>query len=537
MDISGCSFSELSYSTLFNTYISNFDKLKAFYPFNPLSSVDMEKRASSLESSVYKTNYISALAKYHEALGIEDSQRDQLDKLSKKNALVIVTGQQLGVYGGPLFTVFKTMTAILLARKYEEELGRPVIPVFWLADEDHDFEEIAWTGIVGRNDFSKISLNQQGKEIPVSEELVTDQIEEFKSKVKEELFDTDFSEALLAQLNTHYKTGNTHAQAFAGLINSWFAGEGLLIAGSNFEPIKKLIAPEFITSISQSDSIFESLESKSTELEKDYHRQVMNGDSNLFYLSEDAGRIKIHHSNGRWSAGELDWTEQELLQLIESNPERFSPNVFLRPIIQDKLLPTLGYVAGPGELAYYGQMKELYEEFDLEMPPIIPRFTGTIIESGITRILDKLPFEFPDYGKRIEDLESEFVEQSESADIEKVFSIWKDKLDAAAEDPLKVINEIDPTLDGTVGKTVAGFSNELDKLKGRVYRSIKKQEEIQINRIEKIKVNLFPDGGLQERSVSPVYFMNKYGLDIWNQLISEIEKEGLDLTKHHLIEL
>ena len=177
------------------------------------------------------------------------------------------------------------------------------------------------------------------------------------------------------------------------------------------------------------------------------------------------------------------------------------------------------------------------KEFDLEMPPIIPRFTGTIIESGITRILDKLPFEFPDYGKRIEDLESEFVEQSESADIEKVFSIWKDKLDAAAEDPLKVINEIDPTLDGTVGKTVAGFSNELDKLKGRVYRSIKKQEEIQINRIEKIKVNLFPDGGLQERSVSPVYFMNKYGLDIWNQLISEIEKEGLDLTKHHLIEL
>jgi len=497
----------------------------------------MENRARTLHSSVYKTEYISALEEYHKALGIKNSQQDQLNKLSKEDALVVVTGQQLGVYGGPLFTVFKTMTAILLARKYEEKLGRPVVPVFWLADEDHDFEEIAWTGIIGRKDFNKISLNQEGKGLPVSEEIVTDQIEEFKAKVKNELFDTDFSDSLLAQLNAHYKSGNTHAQAFAGLINSWFAEEGLLIAGSNFEPIKKLIGPEFSKSISQADSIHGSLERKSAELEKEYHRQVMNGDSNLFYLSEEEGRIKIHHDKGTWSAGDLDWTKDGLLQKIESNPERFSPNVFLRPIIQDKLLPTLGYVAGPGELAYYGQMKELYEEFDLEMPPIIPRFTGTIIESGINRILEKLPFEFPDYGKRIEDLESEFVEQSESADIEEVFSTWKGKLDSAAEGPLKVINEIDSTLDGTVGKTVAGFSNELDKLKGRVYRSIKKQEEIQINRIEKIKVNLFPDGGLQERSVSPIYFMNKYGLDIWNQLISEIEKEGLDLTKHHLIEL
>jgi bacillithiol biosynthesis cysteine-adding enzyme BshC len=373
--------------------------------------------------------------------------------------------------------------------------------------------------------------------LPVSEEVVNEQIEEFREAVKEELFDTDFSEGLINQLNEHYKSGKSHAEAFAGLINAWFAEEGLLIAGSNFEAAKKLLADEFSSSITHSKSIYDSIERKSSELEQDYHRQVMNGDSNLFYLSEEEGRVKIHSSGNSWIAGLKSWSEKELVHEIESHPEKFSPNVFLRPVIQDKLLPTLGYVAGPGELAYYGQMKDLYKEFDLEMPPIIPRFTATIIESGIARILEKLPFEFSDYGKRIEDLESEFVEQSESADIEKVFANWKEKLDEVAEDPLKVINEIDPTLDGTVGKTVAGFSNELDKLKGRVYRSIKKQEEIQINRIEKIKVNLFPDGGLQERSVSPIYFMNKYGLDIWSQLISEIEQQGLDLTKHHLIEL
>lgn len=536
MEISGCSFSELSYSELFTTYLTNFDKLKSFYAYNPLDATEVAQRAKSRTGAKHKKNYLSALSEYHHELGIADSQKEQLDKLALEDSLAVVTGQQLGVFGGPMFTVYKTITAILLARKYEKELGRPVVPVFWLADEDHDFDEIAWTGITGRNDFHKIKLEQDGDEIPVADELITEQITSFKAKVKEELFETDFSEALWEQLDRNYKQGNTHVQAFAGLINEWFSGEGLLIAGSNFSPIKQLLSTEFSYSIDNAGNVFEAIETKSSELEQEFHRQVMNGDSNLFYLTSQ-GRIKIHRNGSDWTAGETTWTKSELLDEIANNPERFSPNVFMRPVIQDKLLPTLGYVAGPGELAYYGQMKDLYNEFDLEMPPIFPRFCGTLIESAISRIVEKLPFRFCEYGKRIEDLESEFIEQTDTQDVEKVFAAWKDKLDAAAEEPLKIINEIDPTLDGTVGKTVAGFSNELDKLKGRVYRSIKKQEEIQIKRIEKIKVNLFPDGGLQERAVSPVYFMNKYGLDIWKNLLLEIENEGLDLTKHHLIEL
>ncbi len=536
MDISGCSFSELSYSELFTTYLTDFDKLKSFYAYNPLDAKDVFRRSRSLSGATHKDDYISALHEYHQELGIAESQKEQRDKLALDDSLVVVTGQQLGVFGGPMFTIYKTITAILLARKYEKELGRPVVPVFWLADEDHDFNEIAWTGITGRNDFYKIQLEQEGNEIPVSEELITEQITSFKNKVKEELFDTDFSEALWEQLNRHYTKGNTHAQAFAGLINEWFSREGLLIAGSNFGSIKKLLSDEFRQSIDEAQGIFEAIETKSSELEQYYHRQVMNGDTNLFYLTSK-GRIKIHRNGKDWTAGDTQWTKAELLDEITDSPDRFSPNVFMRPVIQDKLLPTLGYVAGPGELAYYGQMRSFYDEFDLEMPPIFPRFCGTLIESAITRIVEKLPFKFCEYGKRIEDLESEFIEQTDTVDIERIFAEWKNKLNEAAEDPLKVINEIDPTLDGTVGKTVAGFSNDLDKLKGRVYRSIKKQEEIQINRIEKIKVNLFPDGGLQERAVSPVYFMNKYGLDIWEKLLLEVGNMGLDLTKHHLIEL
>lgn len=536
MDISGCSFRELSYSKLFNTYLAKFDQLKSFYPYNPLNEDDIKKRANKLKSVAYKDAYISALEEYHEVLGISESQKKQRDKLRDKNALTIVTGQQLGVFGGPLFTVYKAMTAIILAKSYEKKLNRPVIPVFWLADEDHDFEEIAWTGIIGRDDFHKIKLSQDGNDIPVSEEKITKAIDSFKEEAKEYLYETDFSENLWEQLNAHYTQGQTYAQAFAGIISEWFGAGELLVAGSNFKPIKDLLKAELKHSISNASQLYEAIEQISQELEEDFHRQVMNGDSNLFYLDKN-GRNKIHKAGDKWTANKHSWSEDELLNEIHVKPEKFSPNVFLRPVIQDKLLPTLGYVAGPGEIAYYGQMKDFYKEFELEMPPIFPRYCGTIIESGISRVIEKLPFKICEYSKRIEDLESEFVEKADTTDLEKVFGEWKQKLEEVAEEPRKIINEIDPTLDGTVGKTVAGFSNDLDKLKGRVYRSIKKQEEIQLNRIEKIKINLFPDAGLQERAVSPIYFMNKYGVDIWKDLLEEIDKNGLDLSRHHLIEL
>ncbi len=537
MDISDCSFSELSYSKLFTTYINDFEKLRSFYSYNPLSKQEVQQKAERVSGFVDREKLIDVLKDFHSKLGISAAQTDQVKKLSQNNALAVVTGQQLGMYGGPVFTIYKTLTAIALARKYEQELNIPVVPVFWMADEDHDFEEIAWSGILGRQDYIKVKLNQEGTNKPVAFEKLDGSLETFREAIKSEMFETDFSEKLWDLIDSHYQSGKSHGEAFAGFINELFAEEGLLIAGSNHKGLKNLVSDDLAKSISSADEVFEAIETKSAELESLFHRQVMNGDSNLFYLNEGSERIKIHRNGGQWIANDQKWTTEELVSQIQDNPERFSPNVFLRPIIQDRLFPTLGYVAGPGELAYYGQMRSLYELFDLEIPLIIPRYTATIIESGIDRILEKLPFKVCEYAKRIEDLESAYVEQTDNVDIEEVFSEWKNDLEKAAEKPLKVIDEIDPTLDGTVGKTVAGFENELNKLKGKVYRSIKQQEETQLKRIEKIKINLFPDGGLQERAVSPVYFMNKYGTDIWHKMLKEMTEQGVDLSKHHLIML
>ncbi len=531
-----CSFQQLPFSKLFNTYVSDYSKLSGFYTANPFNRNEVRVKAEAITTPKVKSEFIEALKEYHKYLDISESQKNQLDKFSKEDSIVIVTGQQLGVYGGPLFTVYKTITTILLARKWEKELNKQVVPVFWLADEDHDFEEIASIGIPDYDAFKSISLRQEGNGHPVSDQEIKSTINEFFEEVKKELPETDFSEALFSELKTFYKEGKTHVQAFAQLMNSWFAEEGLLIVGSNFTPIKRIVANVFATSIQKADEINSALESKSLEIESEFHRQVIVGGSNLFYIDSVHGRLKLDKSNDDWRVGDLTISDEKLVSMIEANPQRFSPNVFLRPIIQDVLLPTLGYVAGPGELSYYGQMKQLYPVFGLEMPVIFPRLSATLIESGIERIMEKLPFEMCSYNQRIEDLEAAYVDQTNSKDIEGVFSAWKDSINKLSEKPNQFIKEIDPTLEGTAGKVVAGFENEIDKLKGKVYRSIKQQEHTQLSRIAKIKSQLFPNG-LQERSVSPVYFMNKYGVNIWIKLLKDFEEEELDLNIHHIITL
>ena len=536
MDKSDCSFQQLPFSNLFNNYIHRFEKVADFYRYNPFDSADLKKRISELPEYNNRAEVISALAAYHNHLGIAEQQQAALQKLADPQALVFVTGQQLGMYGGPLFTMYKTFTAIVLAKKWEKELNKPVIPVFWLADEDHDFDEIASVGIPLADHFESIRIEQEGEGKPVSEEQLPASITEFSKRVFANLPETDFTDDLRYELEAIYTPGSFHVQSFAKLMNRWFAKHGVLIVGSQTKAIKKLCVEQLVAAVEQAAAIEQALESQSALLAKNFHAQVNVGHSNLFYLDENQRRIKIDIQENEWISGEKTWTKSALINHIKNHPEQFSPNVFLRPVLQDILLPTVGYVAGPGELAYFGQMKSFYQQFGLHMPVIVPRLSLTLIESGIERIMDKLPFQMCTYNQRIEDLEKAYIDQSDSHDVDEVFNSWVKSVQETSGSVLELIKDIDPTLEGSVGKVISGIENEANKLKGRVFRSLKQQEGTQLNRIARIKAQLFPDG-LQERSVSPVYFENKYGSGLWEAIISQFEGDRLDLSKHHILPL
>ena len=536
MKISSIDFNKLPFTKLFQDYTSGKDDILNFYETNPFDEKSVNERIDNFSFSGSRKSTAKVLKTYNQQFDAPASVLKSVEKLADKNSLAVVTGQQLTLFGGPVFTIYKTITAINYARQIENKFGIPVVPVFWMADEDHDFDEVSEIHIPGNKETGSYTLQAEGQMgNPSGFIRFDDKINNLWSEIKSELLETDFSRELWAIIEEYYKPGSDFGTAFGKLMLRLFSEHGLILAGSNFKPVKKLLYKPIQSAVKNASEHFDTLTKTSNKLEAaGYHSQVYLNESNLFWLDDDNNRIKIQYQNDFWSAGDeqQSWATDKLIQDIENTPERFSPNVFLRPIMQDHLLPTLSYIAGPGEVAYYAQMKDFYHQFNKKMPIIKPRTSVTIIESGIDRILKKLPFEVEDYSKRIEDLESEYVAAADTPDIEKIFSDWKHKTEKVLEERKVYIGEIDPTLTNSAEKAQAVFSSELDKLKGKVYRSVKEQENVQINRIKKIQNNLFPNGTLQEREVAFIYFMNKYGMDIWDKLLEELESEH---TRDHKI--
>ena len=535
MNLNQIPFQDLPFNKLFQDYISNYQNLSDFYEVNPLSEAEIESAIQSFDFKNDRNKTVELLKEYNQQFDAGKKTIQSIEKLGNKNALAIVTGQQLTVLGGPLFTVYKILTAIHYAKKWEEEFDIPCVPVFWMADEDHDYEEVAELGFSLRDDHFNVTLDRNSDTVPRVAEIELDaNFESFRNQIIESQFDTDFTDQLWRQLDQCYSKGRTIGKAFGKLVLTLFEDHGVVLAGTAHPAIKKHLSSAIVQSVKRVEQQYEFLKDQTDKLiSAGYHGQVHLQQSNLFWIDDENNRVKLSYDDGVWDIdnAEKSWSSEELVKEISESPERFSPNVFLRPILQNELLPDIAYIAGPGEISYYAQMGQLYHDFNQKMPIIMPRFSATLMESGIDRIFEKLPFELTDYNRRIEDLESEFIEQSDSPDIESIFKTWKTDVDEVSKERVGEVSEIDPTLEGSSEKAIATFFTELDKLKGKVYRSVKEQEKTQLNRISKIKNNLFPNGNLQERETAFIYFMNKYGLDIWDELLEKLKPEQPDTHK------
>lgn len=528
MDVKKNSFDSLPFSKLFQDYINASGSISDFFETHPASRESVYESIDSFEFNGDRSVSVSLLEGYNQAYIGDETTRKQIDKVKKPKTLTVVTGQQVTLFGGPLYTVYKTITAILYARKLEKEIDRPVIPIFWMADEDHDIEEVSTIHLPESYDQIEISYTHKDYENapPASAVQLGDELSTVQKLLEENLDETDFTDEILNQIKSCYTSDRTFGEAFGNLLMSYFGKHGLLLAGSLDQTAKSHTKNLLKKAVRQQGKLSRSLDDTTYALkEAGYHDQVQVQPSNLFYFTNGGERIKIQYVDEVWSTPSKKWTRDDLLEDIDIHPEQFSPNVFLRPILQDTLLPVAAYVGGPGEVAYYAQMKGFYETFGYKMPIIVPRFSLTIFESAIDRVLDKLPFEWQKYRDRIEDLEKQFLESTDSVDIEKMFGIWRSQIDELSRAKRDEIGEIDPSLKGSVGKAKATYFSELDKLKGKVYRSVKEQEKVQLDRIRRIKNNLFPNGNLQEREIAFIFFMNKYGPDLWDQVIDKLSDE------------
>ena len=538
MDVTKSSFNTLPFSKLFQHYISGSGSIGTFFETSPVDNKSVRNSIDSFDFKGSRDVSASILETFNNAYLDHDITQSQIEKVKKSDSLTVVTGQQLTLYGGPLYTIYKTITAILYSRRLEKQTDRPVVPVFWLADEDHDIDEVSTIHFPDSYETKKIEYrhNSYSDAPPASQIYLGDALDDVWNQLNEHLDETDFTGSLMENIEAFYQSDKTFGESFGQLLMSCFQTHGLLLAGS-IEPAVKAHTKHLMQfAVESQEKITKALDDTTYALkEAGYHDQVQVQSSNLFFLNDESQRVKIQFVDGVWSIPGKKWTQKELLDDIDAHPEHFSPNVFLRPVLQDFILPVAAYVGGPGEIAYYAQMKEFYNCFGYKMPTILPRFSLSIFESSIDRIIEKLPFKWQDYRNRIEDLEKEFVKKTESVNIEKLFGIWRSQIDELSRAKRDEIGEIDPSLKGSVGKAKAAYFSELDKLKGKVYRSVKDQENVQLDRIKRIKNNIFPNGNLQEREIAFIYYMNKYGLDLWDRLLAELEdEEPFNHLKLHL---
>ncbi len=456
--------------------------------------------------------------------------------LRDADTLAVVTGQQLGLFGGPLYTTHKALTAIKLARRLSRELGRRVVPVFWLEGADHDLDEI--TGLDLSRTGGAAKLRYRGHVLPHNGNLgsvgrlaLTRDIERLRKEIRAALVPTEFTDEILERYYGYYREGVTLMDAFARTLAAMFGGSGLILVNPEVPELKQLVAHLFQRELADHETSAQLVARTSQALEADYHAQIQTRPTNLFVggrLGREAispnGRDFILRPSGQHvSKGELG-------RRLAASPELFSPNVALRPLVQDTLLPTVAYVAGPGEISYFAQLKPLYAWAGVPMPVIYPRASLTVVESNVRRVLNKYDLDVESAGEDLERLFQRIV--LASTDVEGVFA-------PAARGIKEVMQALRPDVEGvdqTLGRSVeaahAGMQKELSRLRSRAIRAEKRKHEELHAQLARVRHSLYPEGKLQERTLPVLYFLNKYGSAFLDFLQEHVT---LDTERHHVL--
>ena len=450
-------------------------------------------------------------------------------QLRDPNAVAIVTGQQAGLFGGPLFTLLKAMTAIRLAERVREEHRVPAVPVFWIDAEDHDWDEVKATGVLDAElALQHLSLgNPPGAhEGPVARVVIDDSATSAVAALEAALPKTEFSADLLQQIARSYAPGTGMADAFGGWLESVLGPRGLVVFDAADRAAKPLVANVFALEIEQTGQTSRLASEAGARLQAaGYHAQATPHEGNVALFHLNAGREPIRQHDGLFTWGDEGATKADLLERVRTAPHEFSPNVLLRPLVQDTLFPTICYVAGPNELAYLGQLKDVYAAFGIPMPLMQQRATATILDSNALRFLTKHDFPLESLRAQDEAALNQLLEAqlppSVEATLEDAARVVQERMEALAA----AVPQIDTTLEGAARSTLGRMQDDLKKLHNKIIQACKRKDETLRRQFKHAQAQAFPGGHPQEREIGFVYFLNKYGPGLVDRLGEELSLE------------
>lgn len=538
-------FSELpGTSRLFADYIENFDQLVAFYGVDYRSRAALLAHAERVSQRDYPRRAVAKiLQQQNQQWGAGEATMRHLEALAQEDSVAIVTGQQVGLFGGPLFTLYKALTCLKLAESLSARLGRKVAPIFWLAADDDDIAEVDHVTIMNReNELVLLSSPVDTTERrPVSQVRLTAEIENCHRVLSETLPDTEFKIDILHALQQAYSPHLALPEAFARWLAHLFHHHGLVVMNPADPEFKKLAAPLFAREVEgNSPSTVAALQAIENLTAQGYNPQVSLRPErlNLFYVQTQRHTLEQRDGKLASTDGAIQFSRAELLQQLEAHPEQFSPNVMLRPVLQDFLLPTVAYVGGPAEIGYFAQLRGVYDAFDVPMPAIFPRQSMTLLEKKIAHVLEKYHLQIAEFwsaqGQAAEELVSRIVKREAADGLFTPVAAARDELGRQLSDLKTRATAIDATLGGFIEKEQGKIFHQLEMVEKKLLQAVKRQNETLIQQMTKAAHALYPHRHLQERELSFVPFLCKYGRGLMQQLYEQIDLANF---QHQIVEL
>ncbi len=462
---------------------------------------------------------------------------DAATRLASPDAVAVVTGQQAGLLGGPLYTLLKAVTTIQMARAASEAHGVPVIPVFWVDSEDHDWNEIRPVHVLDR-DHALATTTADDLEgagsLPVGALTFDARIDQTIDEVASRLAPTEFTDELFTTLRAHYRAGQSPAAAFAGWLDTLLGGEGLVVFDAGDPGAKRLAGRVFQRELERPCETARLARERGERMAAAGHSaQIVPADDVVCLFRLDAaGRTAIRCSNGRFTIGDHDVTADQLATDVADHPENFSPNVLLRPVVQDTLFPTVCYVAGPSELAYHAQLADVYEAFDVARPLLVPRASATLLDAAAARFLDRYEVELEALQVQDESALNRLLERQFPAEVEEAFAETERHIAASAERLASAAAAVDPTLSGAVDTTITRMRDTVRTLQNKIVQASKKKDETLRRQFSRTQALAFPGGQPQERVLNVAFFVNRYGLDLGSRLITLLPRH---CDEHYVI--
>jgi bacillithiol synthase len=539
-------FREIPHTTkLFSSFLDVFSRVSAFYSHRPTAAgIDAAAREVRLDSAMRQT-VVEVLreqnCRFAPGNQLDPATARNLDRLAA-GAVAIVTGQQVGLFSGPAFSFYKALSAVRCAEETTAR-GTSAVPIFWLATEDHDLAEVNHAFWNTRNGLARYELPAKPEDVGrhVGEVLLGEAIEPLAATAAETL-EGPLAESVAGALRESYTRGETYGSALGKLMTRLLAGRGIIFLDPLDPRFHRMAAPVYLRALDDAGPLREMLVARSKELESHgFHDQVkVTRETTLLFYKLGGRREPLRSRDGKFSAGDAEFTRDQLAAAIQSAPEKFTPSALLRPIVQDTLLPTAAYFGGPAEIAYMAQNQTIYRAILGRMPAILPRASFTIVEPAIVRYLAHFGLDVRDIFAGSQHLRAKMEQKFLPAELSARF----DKNEATLRDMFQSYEEplgrLDSTLLEALHASERKILHQIEQLKGKVARAENFRSGI-LDRKERILLDsLYPSGGLQERTLCFLPLLASIGLSLLDDLtrlasVADSAGNSSCANQHHVL--